>query len=98
MVFDHQNIRSRMPPTWSLDSRLNKSETQSRGLFANPTTTTGPPPPPASQIRPAVVVLLVRPCGGEIPRRPALDSVERIVEDFAMDLAINPFSSGTRLR
>ena len=55
-------------------------------------------PPPASQIRPAVVLLLVRPCGGEIPRRPALDSVERIVEDFAMDLAINPFSSGTRLR
>jgi hypothetical protein len=84
-----------------LGLRLNKSGTQSRGLFANPTTTTtttGPPPPPASQIRPAVVVLLVRPCCGEIPRRPSLDSVERIVEDFAMDLAINPFSSGTRLR
>ncbi|RLM74617.1 hypothetical protein C2845_PM15G07870 [Panicum miliaceum] len=27
-----------------------------------------------------------------------MDSVEKIVEDFAMDLAINPFSSGTRLR
>ncbi|KAL5225010.1 hypothetical protein ABZP36_011649 [Zizania latifolia] len=47
-------------------------------------------PPLSSSVPPAP--------GDEIPRRLALDSVEKIVEDFAMDLAINPFSSGTRLR
>jgi hypothetical protein len=47
---------------WTL--RLNKSEAQSRGLFANPTTTIT-----ASQIR--LAVLLVRHCGGDpSPPRP----------------------------
>jgi hypothetical protein len=32
------------------------------------------------------------------PRDLKLDTVEKIVEDFASDMALNPFSSGTRLR
>jgi hypothetical protein len=31
-------------------------------------------------------------------RDPGMDTVEKIVEDFASDIAMSPFSSGTRLR